>query len=273
MGTPGKRSHPVRFGTMGWNHKDWVGPFYLDPRPGRGWLSHYCKQFSVVEVQVPYPQGYKKDLLSSWGRNTPLGFLFCFRFPWIATKDALLGNPEQLFQLLDSFFPLEGHLGPFVLPIGEWDGVDRDSLPRLLGPFLKAWKKRFSPHFLLGLELTTAHLWRRDVLDEMRALGVGLVINDVPWTPDPDTILGRNDLLTGGFSYIRLVGHPRELPGGGGGPYRKALLDRTWKLKCWATWIRKVAWEREVFVLSANTFAGYAPYTSQELHRILLADE
>ncbi len=273
MGTPGERSHPVRLGTMGWNHKDWVGPFYPDPRPGQAWLSHYSKQFSVVEVQVPYPQGYKKKLLASWGRNTPLGFLFCFRFPWIAAKEALLGKPEQIFRLFDSFLPLGGHLGPFVLPIGEGDGLDRETLSELLAPFLKAWKKRFSPHFRLGLELTTAHLWRRDVLKVMRESEVGLVINDVPWTPDPDTLLDRKDLLTGGFSYIRLVGHRRELPGGGGGPYRKALLDRSWKLKGWASWIRRVAWEMEVYALAANTFAGYAPYTSKELHRILLEEE
>ena len=272
MGTLGNRSHPVRFGTMGWNHKDWVGPFYSDPRPGRGWLSHYCKQFSVVEVQIPFPQGYKKELLEAWSRNTPLGFLFCFRFPWNTGKEALLNGKETLFQAMDRFLPIEGDLGPFVLPIGEGGGVDRDTLPGLLCSFLKSWNRRYSSHFRLGLELASPHLWRKDVLDVMREAKVGMVINDVPWTPDPDMILDRQDLLTGGFSYIRLVGHPRELPGGGG-PYRKALLDRTWKLKGWANWIRRAAWKMEVFALAANTFAGFAPFTSRELYRLLLNED
>jgi uncharacterized protein YecE (DUF72 family) len=258
---------------MGWNHKDWVGPFYSNPRAGRGWLSHYCKQFSVVEVQIPYPQGYKKDLLASWGRHTPLGFLFCFRFPWVAAQEALLGKPETFFQLIERFNLLGGHLGPFILPIREGDGVDRNTLPGLLVPFLKAWEQRFASRFRLGLELTTPYFWKKDVLDVMRSSKVGMVLNDVPWTPDPDLILDRSDLLTGGFSYIRLVGHRRELPGGGGGPYCKALLDRTWKLKGWASWIRKAAWRMEVYVLSANTFSGFAPYTSRELHRILLEED
>ncbi|HHI78466.1 MAG TPA: DUF72 domain-containing protein [Planctomycetes bacterium] len=273
MGTKGKRSHPVHLGTMGWNHPDWVGPFYSDPRPGGRWLSQYCKQFSVVEVQVPFPQGYKKDLLAQWSRSTPMGFLFCFRFPWVAVKEALLGRSEPLYQLLDRFKVLGGHLGPFVFPVGQIEGVEKEDLPDLLAPFLKAWKKRYFPLFRLGLELTTPRLWTKGILGLMRRSGVGMVVNDVPWTPDPDQILGRSDLLTAGFSYIRLVGHPRELPGGGESPYRKPLLDRTWKLKGWADWIRKAAWEMEVFALSANSFSGYAPYTSRELRRILLEGE
>ncbi len=66
---PGK----LLLGTQGFAFNDWVGPFYPEGTPKKGFLEAYARHFPTVEIDSTFygvPQGY---YCAGMGRSNPRG--------------------------------------------------------------------------------------------------------------------------------------------------------------------------------------------------------
>jgi len=70
-------------GTSGWSYDEWVGTVYGTRNTPK--LKYYSSVFSSVEIDSTFYAIPKKEMLSGWIRNTPVGFRFSAKLPQIIT--------------------------------------------------------------------------------------------------------------------------------------------------------------------------------------------
>jgi uncharacterized protein YecE (DUF72 family) len=79
-------------GTIGWSYNFWKGKFYPDKTPAKEYLPYYASQFNTVEVDSTFYRIPTSQAVINWGKQTPEGFLFSFKFP---------GRITHIKQLID----------------------------------------------------------------------------------------------------------------------------------------------------------------------------
>jgi uncharacterized protein YecE (DUF72 family) len=86
---------PLRIGTSSWSSPDWVGPFYPPGTAPGDFISVYAQRFDTVEVDSSFYRTPSRQMVESWVRKTPPGFLFALKVPQVITHEKLLMDCQR----------------------------------------------------------------------------------------------------------------------------------------------------------------------------------
>ena len=256
--------HPITIGTCGWSYKEWSGPFYPKGTQPGDFLRLYAERFPMVEVDstfygVPVPR-----TVEGWRDKTPAGFRFSLKVPQTITHEKVLKDCERE---RDEFLSVARLLGEklfcCVLQFGFFGRKDfaglGNFLDRLEG-FLAAWPADVQ----LCVEVRNKTWMTAQLADVLRRHRAVWVLPDQKWMPTPAYVVGKLDVVTGPFAYVRVLGDRAAVDA-----LTKKLdhivIDRTDELRQTAEAIARLAKRVPVVTFVNNHYAGYAPETVRQL--------
>lgn len=103
-----------RLGCSGWSYSDWIGKFYSDACTPKDMLEEYCRHFDTVELNMSFYRLPFEQMVKSWAKRTPEGFIFCPKLSRQITHLKKLRNSDEL---LSAFLGRLGILGRKLGPI------------------------------------------------------------------------------------------------------------------------------------------------------------
>ena len=66
----------IKFGTAGWDYKDWVGSFYPKQLKRTRYLAYFSKYFDIVEINSTFYNLPNQATVSKWLNQVPKNFRF-----------------------------------------------------------------------------------------------------------------------------------------------------------------------------------------------------
>ncbi|HUU97831.1 MAG TPA: DUF72 domain-containing protein [Phycisphaerae bacterium] len=254
----------VHIGTSGWSYDDWVGPFYPAGAPKREFLSHYATQFDVVEVDSTYYAIPARRMVQGWAERTPKGFRFALKAPQeITHKRVLVDCQEGMERFLGALEPLGEKTVCVLLQFGYFNRATfRSAKPffERLNGFLREYVDRVP----LAVEIRNKN-WLTDAyFDLLRSHKVAAALVEHAWLPPINHVVEQHDVVTGPFSYVRLIGDRKgieEITR----TWDKVVMDRSADLRRVARAIRQIAQRVPVHTFVNNHYAGHGPETSRQL--------
>jgi uncharacterized protein YecE (DUF72 family) len=281
---PPRLSFPpgLKVGTSSWSNADWVGPFYPARLRPEEWIGHYAQHFDVVEVDASFYRVPSAAAVRSWQRRTPPGFLFALKVPQVITHERGLVDCERdLTDFLRAVEPLGDKLGPLLLQFpylakgkdaGEYAGGAE--FRARLAQFLRAAPAGFR----WAVEIRNGSWLDADLTARLQAHGAALVLTAYYTMPSLSQVLRRIDPFTAGFTYARFIGDHKKMDalveqlcaeGERERRWEKLAVDRSAELRAWIPGLKAaLAGGRTTFVFFNNHFAGFAPGTIRQFHRL-----
>lgn len=267
-------------GTSSWSSKDWIGVFYPDgTRPG-DMLSFYWKQFNAVEADVTYYRIPGESMVQGWYAKTPTGFKLAAKFP----REIVHGGRERVpdagtilrpdkigetaLRFLDRMALLRDRCGPLVIQMPYYN---RAVFPRGSDFFqrLDTFLNWLPEGFDYAVEIRNRQFLGPELGKILREYRIPLVFVDIPYMPWPGKWGRPEDILTGDFIYLRLIGD-RNAVEKQTKTFDRIVIDQSSKLEAWVRWLATVRTGiRDTFVFANNHFAGHGPATIREFARRL----
>lgn len=113
-----------------WSLKEWVGTFFTDDAKQDDFLSQYASVFNAVEGNTTFYNIPGKKTVQNWGKRTPDGFKFCFKFHRSITHEKRLRDVEgDVLRFVETFDGISDRLGPFHIQLPP--GFSPDDFIRL----------------------------------------------------------------------------------------------------------------------------------------------
>lgn len=234
--------HPIRIGVGGWTYEPWRGSFFPEGLRQADELRFASRALSAIEVNGTFYRTQTPATFRNLARQTPEDFVFTLKAPrYVTTRRVLADTGDSVRRFLTSGLEELGpKLGPInwqFQPTKAFDCADLAGFLDLL------------PDRLNGLPLRHAIEPRND---SFRAPAFAALLADrgIAVVQAADGDYPEIDVATAPFAYLRLLGtREGELLG-----YPPAQLDR------WATRLRKIGRDREVFafVISGHKVANPA---------------
>jgi uncharacterized protein YecE (DUF72 family) len=226
----------IRVGCSGWNYADWRGVLYPRGCPQRRWLERYAEVFDTVELNTTFYRLPRIDAVRGWVERAPPGFTFAVKSSRYLTHIKRLTDMDRgVGRLLERLEPLTAspRMGPMLWQLPANFHRDDERL---------AFALERLPPGRHAFEFRHESWFADDVLAQLRAHGVALVIGDHPERP------WQTHDLSADFTYVRLhYGHR-----GRRGNYSATELD------AWARELKRLARRAEVFVYLNNDWEGFA---------------
>jgi uncharacterized protein YecE (DUF72 family) len=234
--------HPIRIGVGGWTYQPWRGTFFPDDLPQSKELAFASRALTAIEINGTFYRTQTPATFRKWERETPEGFVFTLKAPrYISTRSVLAESGESIRRFLASGLEELGpKLGPVNWQLPKTRAFDCADLAGFLD---------LLPDNLNGVPLRHAIEPRHEsfrapafaALLESRGIAVVRGVDG----PYPDI-----DAATAPFAYLRLLGTGESEALG----YSDKALGR------WATHLRRIARDREVFtfVISGHKAANPA---------------
>jgi uncharacterized protein YecE (DUF72 family) len=249
----------LRLGTSSWSSQDWVGVFYPPGTAPADFLSEYAKHFDTVEVDSTYYRTPSSAMVRNWAARTPAGFLVAAKFPQAITHEKVLVDcAAELSEFLKTMDLLGDKLGPLLIQFPYFNkqafAQPRDFLARLSN-FLEQLPKDRA----FAVELRNKHWINDRLLDLLRARNVALAIIDHPWMTSADQLVGKQDVVTANFAYLRWLGDRKGIEEKTQ-RWDRIIIDRTREMETWIPIIRALL-KRGINILGFfnNHYAGFAP--------------
>jgi uncharacterized protein YecE (DUF72 family) len=215
------------------------------------YLTAYAEHFATVEIEHTFFDMPTREIVQSWYRRSPEGFIFCPCAPRQITHVQRLRDTQETVQaFVEVIGGLREKLGPILLQLPD---DFRRQEHRALESFLQTLPQelRFAIEFHHGS-------WLKDpTFQLLEAYQVAWVIVDASFLP-------RTPRITTNFSYVRWHGYP------GTGQQSKRQLDSMAMLQPWVPILRDLA--RQVPYIYGhvrNSFSGYAPRDCEILQGLL----
>jgi uncharacterized protein YecE (DUF72 family) len=262
-------THPIWIGTSGWSYPEWDGTFYPPGMDPADYLSWYSDRFPIAEVDSTFYRMPSRRMVQGWRKHTPPGFRLALKVPQVITHKKQLQDCEaEVAEFAAAVGPLGEKLSCALLQMGYFN---RQQFPTLeaflevLDPFLASW-----PHDAVPLALETRNpRWVvPELADVLRRHRTALTLTLQKWMPRPSEVIARLDAATGPLSYFRLIGN-REATEKLTTTFNKIVIDKSGEMAECARSIEEMAARVPVVVFANNHYAGYAPETALQLHRIL----
>ena len=241
----------LHLGTSGWAHRDWEGKLYPHDCHPREYLSIYAEHFDTVEVEYTLYQTPSREMVQSWYRRTPDGFIFCPCMPRHITHEQRLHNTQrQVESFLATMLELGDKLGPILLQLPEdFRHSEHEQLARFLDT-LPA-EQPFAVEFRHGSWI------KETTFTRLEARHIAWVVVDASFMP-------RLPRVTANFAYIRWHGHP------GATRLAKRQSDTSAALAPWVPLIRQLQRQATaVYGYVHNRYSGYAARDCQILQGLL----
>ena len=239
--------HPIRIGVGGWTYEPWRGSFFPEGLRQADELRFASRALSAIEVNGTFYRTQTPATFRNWARQTPEDFVFTLKAPrYVTTRRVLADTGDSVRRFLTSGLEELGpKLGPInwqFQPTKAFDCADLAGFLDLL------------PDRLNGLPLRHAIEPRHD---SFRAPAFAALLADrgIAVVQAADGDYPEIDVATAPFAYLRLMGtREGELLG-----YPPAQLDR------WATRLRKIGRDREVFAFVISGHKAANPAAAQAL--------
>lgn len=101
-----------------WSLKEWVGNFFTDDAKQSQFLKQYSSVFNAVEGNTTFYNVPGEKTIKKWGKATPDGFKFCFKFNRSITHYKRLKDvDDDILRFLEAFDPIADRLGPFHIQL------------------------------------------------------------------------------------------------------------------------------------------------------------
>jgi uncharacterized protein YecE (DUF72 family) len=261
--------HPILIGTSGWSYPEWEDAFYPPGMDSSDYLSWYADRFPIVEVDSTFYRVPTRRMVHAWRNHTPPGFRFALKVPQVITHMKQLQHCDaDVDEFAAAIEPLGEKLSCALLQMGYFNREQfaaLDDFLEVLEPFLASW-----PHGAVPLAVETRNpRWvGPELADVLRRHHTAMVLTRQKWMPRPSEIMARIDAATGPLAYFRLIGH-REAVEKVTTRFDRIVIDRSEELADCARSIEEMARRVPVVVFTNNHFAGFAPQTARELHRLL----
>ena len=239
--------HPIRIGVGGWTYEPWRGTFFPEGLRQADELRFASRALTAIEVNGTFYRTQTPATFRKWARQTPDGFMFTLKAPrYVTTRRELAGTKESIQRFLGS--GLE-ELGPKLGPINwqfpptkAFDSADLAGFLDLL------------PDRLNGLPLRHAIEPRHESF-HAPAFAALLADRGIAVVQATDGDYPEIDAATAPFAYLRLMGTQEGEALG----YPASKLDR------WATRLRKIAKDRDVFAFVISGHKAANPAAAQAL--------
>lgn len=239
--------HPIRIGVGGWTYDLWRGTFFPEGLRQADELRFASRALTAIEVNGTFYRTQTPATFRKWAGQAPEGFVFTLKAPrYVTTRRELSGTGASITRFLTS--GLE-ELGPKLGPINwqfpptkPFDSADVAGFLDLL------------PHSLNGLPLRHAIEPRHDSF-HAPAFAALLADRGIAAVQAADGSYPEIDVPSAPFAYLRLMGTQEGEALG----YPASKLDR------WATRLRKMAKDREVFAFVISGHKAANPAAAQAL--------
>ena len=107
-------SGKIYIGTSGWVYKEWANDFYRGLKP-KEHFGFYATQFPSVEINATFYRLPTKEMVNSWRRKAPEGFIFSVKGSRLITHMKRLNNlGHTLSNFLRRIRPVHEKLGPLL---------------------------------------------------------------------------------------------------------------------------------------------------------------
>ncbi len=254
---------PLRTGTSSFTAPGWKGSFYPAKLPEQEFLHYYAGIFNTVEVDSTFYHIPPVSTVERWREATPPGFLFALKTPQVITHERCLKDCALEWKaFLQTVERLGDRLGPILLQFPYYRRNEmqaREFLDRLSGflPLLpEGWP--------VALEIRNRAWVDEPLLERLRQHRVAFTLIDHPWMDRPLELVGRHDIVTSDFTYIRLLGDRYDMEKRTS-VWDRILVDRTPELREWVQVCRRVREQKAaLYIYVNNHFAGHSPETIRQ---------
>jgi uncharacterized protein YecE (DUF72 family) len=167
-------------------------------------------------------------------------------------------------RFIDTMARMGDKLGPLVLQFPYFNQrafASREAFQSRLEPFLDALPE--GPRY--AVEVRNKQWIGAELLQGLRARRVALVLLDLVYMPHPEEWLGKLDLVTADFLYVRLIGD-RAAVEARTERFDAIVLDQSARLERWEEVLLGLSPKvREVYTYANNHYAGHGPATIVDL--------
>jgi uncharacterized protein YecE (DUF72 family) len=209
-------------------------------------------------------------MVQGWREKTPDGFGFALKVPQVITHEkVLLDCRTELNGFLTAARALEEKLLCCVLQFAYFNRSAFSSLDKFLerlDPFLEGWPDDVP----VAVEVRNKNWLTPQWFECLRRHGAVHVLADQVWMPSPWNLVQKQDVVTGPFAYVRLLGD-RQAVEAVTKTLDHTVIDRGPEIHDDAQAIRWLSDRVPVLAFANNHFAGYAPMTVDELRNALAA--
>jgi len=260
--------HPIRIGTSGWSYKDWVGPFYAPGTDAGDYLAEYARHFDLVEVDSSFYRPPTAAMVRNWVARTPDAFRFTLKMPRQITHERVLaGCDAEMDELLDTLALLGPKLQAVLLQFGYFNRA-AFSGPRPFFARLDQFLTRYAARVPLACEIRNRAWLTPDYFELLQRHHVAAAVVEHAWLPPIEQLLTRQDVVTGGQIYVRLIGD-REGIERATKTWERVVVDQSAELPRIVSALRQAAAWAEVLVFVNNHYAGHAPESCRQLRHAL----
>ena len=207
-------------------------------------------------------------MVRRWAGRTPDAFRFALKAPRQTTHEQVLvdcdAEMEDLIATLDLLGP---KLKSVLLQFGYFNRA-AFSGPRPFLARLEAFLERYAARLPLACEIRNRAWLKPDYFDLLRRHGVAATLVEHAWLPPIDQLIAQQDVVTGPYSCVRLIGDRAGIERITK-TWDRIVMDRTADLLRIAQALRQVAARAEVVVFVNNHYAGHAPESCRALRATL----
>jgi uncharacterized protein YecE (DUF72 family) len=249
----------LRIGTSSWSAESWVGPFYPPGTRPADFLPYYATQFDTVEVDSTFYRTPSKQMVKNWYARTPPGFTFAAKFPRAITHDrVLLDCDAETTEFLITMDLLGEKLGPLLL---QFPYFNREAFatPGDFTARLVRFLDSLPPGHAYAVEIRNKNWLTAPFVDLLRQKNVALALADQVWMPRIDELAATLDVLTAGFTYIRLIGDRHGIEKQTK-TWDKIIVNRERETQTWVRYVQQFLRRGvTVYIYFNNHFAGFGP--------------
>ena len=178
-------------GTSGYSYKEWKGYFYPEKISGEKMLPFYSSKLSAVEINNTYYRMPNINVVETWEKEVPSGFMFAIKAPQIITHIKRLKNvSEETKYFLTVISELGKKLGTVLF---QFPASFRQDIP-LLENFLKL----IPPKINCAFDFRSSTWFIDDTYRLLEKKGFSLCLEDTDEKPVNEII------STASWGYLRL---------------------------------------------------------------------
>lgn len=235
----------IYIGSMGWSYKQW--PIYEGLKAAE-YLNEYSKHHNSVEINNTFYRIPRESSMLDWASKVPDHFRFSIKVPRSISHSRDL-EPDQgrLEAFLSRIQLMEEKAGPLLIQFPPTLTPEHmDKLEKFLDKLPLVYRYAF--------EFRHEDWFNEETYGLLRENNIAIVNVEHPW--QASTLEQTAD-----FSYIRLEGDRKTVPGDSG----EVEKDQSQSNEKWATQIKDLSKKGDVFCYASKHYSGYPPDDMRQL--------
>ena len=231
-------------GTMGFNYKQWIGPFYPDGLAARLHLTYYAQRLNALEMDSTFYGTPTTKAVRRWASVVPVDFKICPKMPRAIThENRLVASGELTAEFLDRMRLLGDKLGPILIQFPpDFTMAEASALIKFL-PQL--------PHDLRFVFEFRHRSWAKT------ETAVLLQTYNICWAAVDYIYMPKDIVPTTDFLYLRFLGLRGRFP-----DKNRQIVDRSADLEQWWQNLKPhLGRLQSIFAFFNDDYSGFSPQT------------